>query len=185
MANRAYLFVSDREDTDPRLSQQYPEDWYYDSRWCIPLTWFFFFEPGDVRLIPVQGWHEVCFLSEKRLAIERFDRRLALLRTLVDASVEWSRVIAFRDDLNGIEGRNLILNPNEILVGLSGDDEWHAERFRTILRSLDNPPPLDPIARNLLDDYVGERFLDAEGTLGQMVGFTYVRESRTYGLESG
>lgn len=189
MANRAYLFVSDTEDHDAwfdaRLSGRYPEDWYYDSRWCIPLAWFFFFRPEDVRLIPVKGWEEVGLVSDKRMASERFGRREHLLMTLVDASVEWSRVIALRNDLDSITGRNLVLDPDEVLGGRSEDDAWHADRIRTILRSLDTQPPLDPTVLELLDSYVGVRDRDADWTLGQMVGYTYVREGRTHGMTFG
>jgi hypothetical protein len=178
MANRAYLFVSNREEGDPRTRGEYPEDWYYNSRWCIPLAWFFFFDPRDVRLAPVKDWHEVLFVASKPQALLRFDRRLSLLRSLVDASVDWDRVVFFRDDLEAIIGLNLILDPSEILMGFEGEDAWHVERFQNILDSLDKPLPLDPTTLDLLDAYVGPRDQDADRTLGQMVGYTYARENR-------
>lgn len=181
MANRAYLFVTDTDERDPFPIQQYPEEWYYDSRWCIPLAWFFFFRPDEVHLVPVQGWEEVCLRAEKADAVKLFDRRITLLNSLVDSCVELSRIAALRNDLEGMTGRFLVLNPDDVLGGWIGKDSWHAERFRIILTALDHPP-LAPDVLSVLDEYVGRRDGDVDKTRGQMVGYTYVHAGRNYGF---
>ena len=78
MANRAYLYTSDRPDNWER-----PQEDYYDSRWTIPLAWFFFYKPSDIRMVDVHSggshWQEVKFSAEKQTALARFAAREPLL----------------------------------------------------------------------------------------------------------
>ena len=55
MANRAYLFCSDCDTGDPLTWSELDRNGqhYYDSYHNIPLAWFFFFKPDDVKLIDV------------------------------------------------------------------------------------------------------------------------------------
>lgn len=139
MANRAYLYVSNGEgEGNFRLIDTPPESWYYDSRHNLPPVWLFFFAPEDVRLVPVQNWYEILFISSRSAAVERFHRREPLLRTLLPPSVAWEWVEGMARDIAQTEGCNLILDPDEVL---SEDESIVASRFRAFLAALDQPPP--------------------------------------------
>ena len=47
MANRAYLYSNEHYSWD---AWERHGDLYYDSRWDIPLAWFFFFRPENAGM---------------------------------------------------------------------------------------------------------------------------------------
>ncbi len=174
MANRAYLFSDDRPDAWHR-----PEEAYYDSCWNIPLAWFFFFRPEDVRLVDVDclgsRWQEVRFSAEKAGAIETFERRESILRAILDGRLGDDAIARFRSTVAERPGRYLILDPDSILGGLLSDldDSGHAERLARILSALGEDACTADLARDVTGPYVGELPLDPEKLEGQVLGWTY------------
>lgn len=117
MANRAYLFSSDLPD-----AWAFPEDRYYDSRWNIPLSWFFFYELPDIKHVRVtfmeSAWDELKLASDREAAIRRFEVRRPVLEAAVGAGLPTGAIDALVNDVRGWQGRYLLLDPEEIL-----DDE--------------------------------------------------------------
>jgi hypothetical protein len=80
MANRAYLFATDREEAwDPDLSGS---ALCYDSRHTVPIAWRLLFEPDEVRVVELE-WNPPIMGTRKRKAVRlRADRARALERFL-------------------------------------------------------------------------------------------------------
>src|SRR5206468_2063391 len=104
MADRAYLYSDDRPD-----AWDVPEEGYYDSRWTLPLAWFFFFRPEDVRLIDAgyggSRWREVRLSAEKAPARERFERRRPLLMSVIGHRLGEDAVARFAATVGRRHGR--------------------------------------------------------------------------------
>jgi hypothetical protein len=172
MANRAYLYSANRLDVWDR-----PDTDYYDSRWGIPLAWFFFYHPADLRCVDVQfresRWQENKFAADKVTAIELFIRRQPLLLSLIESRVEASAVMQLLDVLSVWTGRFLLLDPEEVLGGMTQDRAWHTNRFGRILGLLDSDRPDPRAVLEAIYPYVGNFDPDADRCRGQVVGYTY------------
>jgi hypothetical protein len=175
MADRAYLHSDDRPD-----AWDAPEEGYYDSRWTLPLAWFFFFRPGDVRLIDVDygnsRWQEVRLSAEKDSALELFELRKPLLMSIIDQRIGDDAVARFVSTVGGRHGRYLLIDPDEVLGGINcgfDDDRGHAERIAHILAVLGDGSCTADAAREITGPYVKEFSPDPNRFECQVLGYTY------------
>jgi len=175
MADRAYLYSEDRPD-----AWNAPEEGYYDSRWTLPLAWFFFFKPGDIRLIDVvhgdSQWQEVRLSAEKDSALALFQLRKPLLMSIIGHRVSGDAVATFIATVNGRPGRYLLLDPDEVLGGIGcgfDDDRGHAERIAQILTILGDGSCTAEVAREITGPYVKELSPDPDRCECQILGYTY------------
>jgi hypothetical protein len=175
MADRAYLYSDDRPD-----ARDAPEEGYHDSRWTLPLAWFFFFQPEDVRLIDVDyggsRWQEVRVSAEKDFALELLELRKPLLMSIIGSRLSGDAVARFLSTVGRRPGRYLLMDPHEVLGGINcdfEDDRGHAERIARILTVLgDDPCPAD-LAREITGPYVKELSPDPDRCECQILGYTY------------
>ena len=171
MANRAYLYSRERPD-----AWECPDRDYRDSRWGIPLAWFFCYRPQDIRMVEIHfqssHWQEVKLAAERVPALELFQRRQALLLSLVNRRVPQSVIAEFQAWVGGRAGSFLLLDPAEVLGGMSQEETWHAERFAEIFSLLDANCDLEAVLEAVCP-YVGSFDPDADKRLGQVVGYTY------------
>ncbi len=171
MANRAYLYSDDRPD-----AWDQPDQGYYDSRGSIPLAWFYFFKPEDVRLINVLQWQEVRFSAVKDSAVALFERRKPLLLSIVSDKLSGDAVARFINAVKGRPGHYLLMNPDDVIGGMGfgyGDDEEHANRFADILAILGDGEVPTETARAATRCYVGDFASDPSRRECQILGFTY------------
>ena len=172
MANRAYLYASDRSD-----DWDHGEKEYYDSRWAIPLAWFFLYEPADVRLIDVyrQGshWQEAKLWAEKATAVARFVRRGRMLLSLIGGRLPKEAVGEFVAKVEERPGRNLLMDPAEVLGGGGGTEAEHAANFVRILSAIGDGDAHGETVRALAQFYVGEFDADPARFECQILGVTY------------
>ncbi len=170
MANRAYLYSSDRPDNWER-----PKKDYYDSRWTIPLAWFFFYGPDDVRMVDVhfQGshWQEVKFSAEKQTALALFAARLRLLMALVEGKISSATVREFVAILENRAGRYLLMDPGPVPGGMFGDDPLHAEQFARLVELLSSEDVPLELVREAFLPYVGD--LSSDQDQCQVIGSAY------------
>lgn len=175
MADSAYLYSDDRPDA----WDEPDEGCFCDSRWTLPLAWFFFFEPEDVRLIDVESegsqWQEVRLSAEKKSALELFELRKPLLMSMIDRRIQGDEVARFVTTVGGWTGRYLLMNPNSVLSGINGDfedDRGHARRIAQILKDLgDGTCPAD-MAHEITGPYVKDLPPDPVEYKGQILGYT-------------
>jgi hypothetical protein len=172
MANRAYLYSSDRPD-----AWALPEEDYYDSRHTIPLAWFFFYRPDDIRMVDAyfgaSHWQEVKFSAEKQTALALFTARQRLLMSVVGGRVSREKVARFVETVTNRPGRFLLMDPMEVLGGISEDDLIDAERFARIVTLLGSgDEPLELIREATLP-YVGDFSPDPDRSECQIIGYTY------------
>lgn len=170
MANRAYLYSSD--DPAGRFVTAWPEE-YYDSRWNLPLAWFFFYRPADVHLVEHEdgGSHEVLFCAEKEAALRLFAVRRALLDSVLGGRPGKGVIDALAAKQAARPGRYLVLDPSEV----AQDAENDAPRYQNVLNLLGGDGvgvPAAP-ARAALLRASGEFFDSPEGLECQVVGWTY------------
>jgi hypothetical protein len=174
MANRAYLFSSDRDD---------PEVWsergdiYYDSRWTIPLAWWFFFRVPDIRLVDMHydgsTWQEVKFVADKKDALAAFvDRREALMRIL--GLPDGDEVVShFFDTVREWPGRYLLMDPEEVFGGGGEPDEGHHKGCARILDAIDARSSAPSEVAEMFSPYSSVEFDNREDFIAQVVGYTY------------
>jgi hypothetical protein len=154
--------------------------YYYDSRWTLPLAWFFFFRPEDVRLIDVHyggsQWQEVRLSAEKGSALEVFEHRKPLLMSIVGHGISGEAVTKFILTVDQRPGRYLLMDPDEVLGGIScgfEDDRGHAERIANILVVLGDGTGSADEASEITGPYVKEFSADPDKFECQILGFTY------------
>lgn len=178
MADRAYLYSDDRPD-----AWKAPEDCYYDSRWTIPLAWFFFFKPEDVRLVDAHyegsQWQEVRLSAAKLTALELFERRKALLMSIIGHRMGDEAITRFVSTVRGRRGRHLFVNPDEVLGGINcdfEDDQGHAVHIAQILATLGDGSCLVEKAIEITAPYVKDFSPDPDRFECQVLGYTYGRD---------
>lgn len=174
MANRAYLYSVAMQDA---AAWKRPDYSYLDSRHNIPVSWLFFFTP-DSRCrfhdnYGVSQWDEVKLLTERRLAVERFQARRGLLDTVL-GPVTFSQQL---DDLaarvSNWTGTYLALDPEEIFMAMPHDDEWHFDTLGQLLASIDTMAP-DPVrVRRILQVYCALHSDDPQRHAVNIVGCSY------------
>jgi hypothetical protein len=133
MANRAYLcsanpfeYGEEQEWPDPRV----PDTPYYDSRWVIPFAWFFFFVPGDLKMVRVREmqseWQEVKCYADKQEALQVFAHRQRTLWRLLPSQYHAAPLLArFLRNIRTHPGSQLLMDPHEVFGGfiLETDEE--------------------------------------------------------------
>ena len=116
MANRAYLYCRD----DPTWFD-FPDDDepYFDSRHCVPISWFFFYCPADLVRHPVtydsSTWHEPRLVAPKMDALSRFDGRRDLLERMFQQDLGADAFDSFTQTLRDRASKYLLLDPSEII----------------------------------------------------------------------
>jgi hypothetical protein len=172
MANRAYLYSLDQLDHWKR-----PDRDYYDSRWSIPLAWFFFYRPSAIYMADIrfQGstWQDVKLVADKDAAVELFKRRQPLLRSVIGGRLDAELVAAFAVTVGSRAGHCLVLDPAEVLGGRSEDDRWHAEQFSCLLDVLQEERVRPEAVLQAASTYVGALEADPDLLVGQVLGYTY------------
>jgi len=137
MANRAYLFC--RDDPDDFTSPKEGEP-YYDSRHVIPLSWFCFYSPFDIvqHSVGCRGsrWVELKFAAVKTSALDRFRRRIPLVRAATEDAIGVQQLEEFANTLAKRHGQYLLLDPEEIFSGIGSDPEEDMPRISALLQSL-------------------------------------------------
>jgi hypothetical protein len=170
MANRAYLFSSDRPDDWKR-----PEIGYYDSRGTIPLAWWLFFAPGDTVWRDVESsgsyWREVKLSAPKCRALGLFAARRPLLLSLLGGGLGEADMDRFVATVAGWPGGHLIVDPEEVLGGCSRNDEAHMEAFELALAAVVAGEPAGVVRATR--DYVGELGANRNDWERQVFGYTY------------
>src|SRR5262249_30080856 len=153
-----------------------PEDDYCDSRWRVPLAWFFFYRPQDIRMVDVHShrshWQEVKLAADRVSALELFMRRRTLLLSLVEGRGSEGAVAELQTWAGGRSASFLLMDPRQVLGGISHEDAWHAKRFAQIFSLLDSSPDLKAVLEAVYP-YVGSFDPDSDTRLGQVVGYTY------------
>jgi hypothetical protein len=81
-------------------------------------------------------WHEVKLAAEKQTALSLFATRQPLLMALVEGMVSCETLAGFVATVERRPGRFLLMDPEEVLGGMSNDDSTHAERFVRLLTLL-------------------------------------------------
>jgi hypothetical protein len=122
VANRPYLYSADRLDDWDHPANE-PEKDYYDSRWVIPLAWFFFYAPSNIRMVDMQfgksQWQEIKLAADKVTATDLFMRRRGLFFSIVENQIEENDVMQFLAELTAWPGQFLLLDPGEVLHGMT------------------------------------------------------------------
>ncbi len=174
MANRAYLFTADEIGAWQHLNDN-NDGQYYDSRWCIPLAWFFFFSVRDVQLVQEEyggrTWQEVKLVANKDAALGLFQARRPLFSALV-RGIDDPVVTQFVQAVGRQPGKYLLLDPEEILS--DGTTCSHQERFAEILRIIGGPTAHPERVSDVVAAYAGKLEPGSEKYLGQVFGYTYV-----------
>ena len=167
MANRAYLYPADLPD-----AWAFPAGRYYDSRWNIPLSWFFFYELPDIEHVRVtfmeSAWDELKFAADKEDAIRRFEARRPVLEAAIAARLRAGAIDALVKDVRGWRGQYLLMDPGEIL---DADAENDLDLLSRILAAIEDGEPEAVITAACR--YVGSFDEDPDRCLGQIVGCTY------------
>lgn len=173
MANRAYLWTSDAHT---------PENWdregpYYDSRWTIPVAWFFLFRPQDVLMTTVtfggSSWLEPFLMGPKDEAVRRFQRRRPLLARLVGEERFGPKIVdGFVRTVAARPGRHVLLDPHEI-----AEDDTDFERFRSVAALLDHDGTTADDLAGPLRGYSRLRYNDRAEFRLHVIGATYWPDS--------
>ena len=164
MANRAYLYPSDRIEF-AGWRERRP---YYDSRHTIPIGWFFFFHPRDVLLVDVQDWKEVKLAAPKAPALKVFAARRPLLEPYLEGQPLQDAAAAIVRDLERWPGKYLLMDPVEVVE----DDKRHKKQFEDILSMFE--PGADGSGRDAaLRRYCSSFSVDPDKRRGEILGYTY------------
>lgn len=172
MANRAYLFSSDRPDGWKR-----PDEDYYDSRWTIPLAWFFFFRPHNIQMVDVHcggsDWEECKLSGEKQICLDLFALRQPLLLSLIGDYPTREMISRFLAKVETQPGRFLMMDPGEVLGDIGQHDESDATMFASILSLLDSGEGRSETIREATSPFVGELSQDPDRRECRVIGYTY------------
>lgn len=174
MANRAYLFSSDRDDPNVWRHQG---DFYYDSRWTIPLSWWFLFRATNIRLVDVRygssAWQEVKFVADKDNALAAFISRRGLLLRVLGLTEDDDVISNFFDTVYAWPGKYLLMDPEEVFGGGDEPDEGHHHRCLRILGTIDTNDSVVKGVAEAVSPYSSVEFDSRDEFIGQVVGSTY------------
>jgi len=176
VANRPYLYSANRPDDWDHPAKD-PEKHYYDSRWAIPLAWFFFYVPSNIRTVDMQfgksQWQEIKLAADKTTAADLFNRRRPLLLSITQNHLEDNAVNELYAAITRWPGQFLLMDPEEVLSGMTENRSWHVERFARILSLLESNRPDPKAVLEAIYPYVGKLDSDPVFCRGQVVGYTY------------
>ena len=174
MANRAYLFSGDRDDPD---AWRHRGEIYYDSRWTIPLSWWFFFRAPDIRWVDVNydgsSWQEVKFVADKDEAMAAFVERRELLLTVLSAPASDEVISHFFNTLLTWPGKYLLMDPEEVFGEGGEDEEVHYRRCLRILDTIDAKGSVAKDVAEAVSVYSSVEFESQDKFIRQVVGYTY------------
>jgi hypothetical protein len=175
MANRAYLFPAERAELLD-VDRQNDAVGYFDSRWCVPVAWWFLFEPGDVVVSSLQ---EMRMRADRQNAIDRFIRRRGALEELLCGRIDLKCIDFLVAFLSAWTWRWLVLDPSEILGLCRGDDAQQAAWFVRILQALSSSetPDLIKFEAESRDISPVDRAA-GHSVEAQVIGFSYNEASR-------
>jgi hypothetical protein len=173
MANRAYLFSSNSIDGN---AWNRPESFYYDSRWTIPIGWFFLFLPDDILYLEVKymdsSWNELKLATSKERAILNFKNRIHLLQALVGNRLRPDQFEAFINTIAGWPGKFVLLDPEQVFGG--GEPEGGNEAaFERILHTIADVCVSVPDIKLALKFYVDLTNTEDKYFEGNVLGYTY------------
>jgi hypothetical protein len=174
LANRAYLYSSNSFDSSAWSRPTKP---YFDSRWNIPLAWFFFFSEPSIHQIDVifdgSTWKELKLLSQKDQAIQNFTERMPLLKAVLQDRFDKNIVEILFAAVTGWSGNYLLVDPEEIFAGMESDLKWHIEKFTNIFRLLDANDFNEDSSFDDLFYYSGNFFENERDRQMTIAGVTY------------
>jgi len=150
---------------------------YYDARWCLPFSWFFFYKPSDLILFRSfeykgdKSWIEPRFFAEKSVALRTFSERRNLLAAVAKAPYS-SKVVLdhFVDNLEKWPGDYLYMDPTEII---EGTEEALEENCSLILKQLDDPGASVPNLVSVLGAFSTFTYTDEPDYRMHLLGTTY------------
>jgi hypothetical protein len=175
MANRAYLYSKNREEIE---GWEIPEENYYDSRWDIPMTWFFFFCERDLWLIENQysgeGFESLKLVAEKKSAISLLQSRRVILDKIVKNYLPISPIDDFLEIVSKWPGNYLILDADEIFPELGITDQEHKIKLAEIFTYLDSPCVVLSNVIEFLQFYSYISSENKDGYLANIIGVTYI-----------
>jgi hypothetical protein len=173
MANRAYLFSKDSLDGDAWNRPQSP---YYDSRWTIPIGWFFLFLPDNMLYHEVKymnsSWTELKLATSKERAMQNFKNRIHLMQALVNNRLTplWFEI--FINKVADWQGEFILLDPAEIFAG--GEVKGgHEAAFKHILHTIANVRASVTSMRLAVEVYVDLANTPDSRLEGDILGYTY------------
>jgi hypothetical protein len=173
MANRAYLFSNNSFGED---AWNRPQSHYYDSRWTIPIGWFFLFLPDDMLYHRVKymdsSWNELKLATSKECAIQNFKNRIHLLQTLVDNRLRSDQFETFINTIAGWQGEFILLDPEQVFGGYEpkGGNEVAVKHILHIIANV----RASVIAMRLTAQvYVNLADTDDTRLEGDVLGYTY------------
>ena len=181
MANRAYLFCSDCDPNDPLTWSELDTNGqhYYDSRHNIPLSWFFFFRPDDVKLVDVYFaskhlkdvtyWQEPKFMADKRHALEVFKQNEALLAKIVGPGLHTQAFAKFLPFLEHLPGDCLCIDPGQVA---QGDEEDYLPLRRVVERIGDEDSSVQAL-QEALSRFSKLTYKDEDDARLNVIGYTY------------
>lgn len=173
MANRAYLFNSDRDDPDV---WRHRDEIYFDSRWTVPLSWWFLFEVPDIRLVDVHydgsTWQEVKFVTDKGGALLAFNSRRSRLMRILGMSSHQDLLLHFLNTLRTWPGKYLFMDPEEVFGG-AGVDDGHYRHCRRILEIIGSESSDVKDVIDAVSSYSSVEFDNRDEFIGQVIGYTY------------
>jgi len=181
MANRAYLFSSEcnPDESLTWLDLDRNEQRYYDSRHNIPLAWFFFFQPADVKLVDrfsaqgylkdVRYWQQPKLMAHKRRAFDTFGANQPLLSQIVGPGLNTASFERFIPTLQSMTGDCLCLDPREI----AQDDEDDFLPLRRIVELIDDKITSLETLKAALGSFSRVAYKDEDDLVLNVLGYTY------------
>ena len=140
----------------------------------MPLSWFFFFHPDDVKMLPVisgnSAWEEVKFMADKQTALYRFQEREPLLARVVGPLLYNDAFSRFLPALQDLPGTCLCLDPSEVM---QEEDEDEARRSRHILQLIGAASPDLVALEKALSFFAQTKFRDEDDAILNVLGYTY------------
>lgn len=173
MANRAYLFCTDVIDESIWWNRDRK---YYDSRWQIPLAWFFFFSVEDLHWWERQEsgdtWKEIKLWTEKESGLKRFSQRRKVLEPIIKDRLDVQILDRFKQEIISLKGCLLVLDPEEIIGGISYSNLEHFNAIKCILETIDRGDA--SAVKNLSKLGIYFQFSDDPGRWElNLIGYTY------------
>lgn len=153
MANRAFLFFSDSEE--PRRFISDDETRYCDSRWNIPIAWWFLFSPESLvrmrREFKGAEWEEPYLVETWDNAKSNFRSRMPLLKKIIGGKLPEDKLSEFIGTLDSHSKSYLMMDPNEVME----EEETDFERSASILKALDEDTVTYEEKFSIIDSYTG------------------------------
>jgi len=181
VANQAYLFTSNSDPNDPFTWEERDVNarHFYWSRWTIPLAWFFFFQPDDIKLVDrfsahgylkdVSYWQEPKFMANKQQAFETFKQNEAALAQLVGPDLYSEYFTYLLPSLQRMPGECLCMDTAEI----AQDNEADYLPLRQIVELIGNKDSPVQALQEAVSRFSKLTYKDEDDIRLNVVGYTY------------